>query len=86
VKQRVAQDVVPVYDSPRKLPPLGVGLRYREVGNTGMRISEIGFGTGDNAGLMLKGTFEQQVEAVERSLELGINYFDTSPDYGKSGL
>jgi aryl-alcohol dehydrogenase-like predicted oxidoreductase len=48
-----------------------------------MRISEIGFGTGDNAGLMVKGTFEQQVEAVERALELGINYFDTSPDYGK---
>ncbi len=58
-------------------------MKYREVGNTGMRISEIGFGTGDNAGLMVKGTFEQQVEAVESALDLGINYFDTSPDYGK---
>ena len=58
-------------------------MKYRDVGDTGMRISEIGFGTGDNAGLMVKGSFEQQVEAVEKALELGVNYFDTSPDYGK---
>lgn len=58
-------------------------MKYRTIGSTGMKVSEIGFGTGDNAGLMVKGTAEQQVEAVERALELGINYFDTSPDYGK---
>ncbi|MEK9659504.1 MAG: aldo/keto reductase [Chloroflexota bacterium] len=48
-----------------------------------MRVSEIGFGTGDNAGLLVKGTPQQQLAVVERALELGINYFDTSPDYGK---
>lgn len=58
-------------------------MRYRVVGSTGMKVSEIGFGTGDNAGLLVKGTPQQQLEVVERALELGINYFDTSPDYGK---
>src|SRR5947208_7112057 len=57
-------------------------MQYREVGNTGVRISEIGFGTGGNAGLMVKGAFEDQLKAFERALELGINYVDTAPDYG----
>jgi len=57
-------------------------MQYREVGTTGIKISEVGFGTGGNAGLMVKGAFEEQVKAFERALELGINYVDTAPDYG----
>jgi len=57
-------------------------VNYREVGNTGVRVSEIGFGCGGNAGLLVKGTPEQQREAILRALELGINYFDEAPDYG----
>ncbi len=57
-------------------------MRYREVGTTGLRVSEIAFGTGGNAGLMVAGTFEQQLEAISKAIELGINYFDESPDYG----
>ena len=57
-------------------------MNYREVGGTGIRLSEIGFGCGGNAGLMVRGTFEQQRDAIERALELGINYFDQAPDYG----
>lgn len=56
---------------------------YRKLGRTGLEVSEIAFGTGDNAGLLVSGTEEQQVDAVARALELGVNYFDTSPDYGK---
>ena len=58
-------------------------MRYRQLGKTGLRISEIGFGTGNTAGLMLRASPEERVRAVERALELGVNYFDTSPDYGK---
>lgn len=58
-------------------------MRYREMGATGIRVSEIGFGSGDNAGLLVKGEPKAQIRAVERALELGVNYFDTSPDYGK---
>jgi aryl-alcohol dehydrogenase-like predicted oxidoreductase len=57
-------------------------VQYREVGNTGIRVSEIAFGGGGNAGLMVKGTARQQLEAIERAIELGINYFDQAPDYG----
>ena len=57
-------------------------MEYREVGDTGVSISEFGFGTGGNAGLMVRGTHEQQVEAINRAIELGINYFDEAPDYG----
>ena len=58
-------------------------MNYREIGNTGVRVSEIGFGTGDNAGLMVKATPEDMERTVAKALELGINYFDCSPDYGK---
>ena len=46
-------------------------MNYREVGNTGMRVSEIGFGCGGNAGLMVKGTPEQQREAIARLIVQG---------------
>ncbi len=57
-------------------------MNYREVGSTGIRISEIGFGGGGNAGLLVRGTHEQQRQAVVSALELGVNYFDQAPDYG----
>jgi len=58
-------------------------MKYRALGNTGLNVSEISFGTGDNAGLMVTGSEQEQIDAVRRALELGVNYFDTSPDYGK---
>ncbi len=58
-------------------------MKRRPLGSTGLDVSEIAFGTGDNAGLMMNGTHEQQVAALGRALELGVNYVDTSPDYGK---
>ncbi|MDI7259226.1 MAG: aldo/keto reductase [Thermodesulfobacteriota bacterium] len=57
-------------------------MEYRNFGRTGLKISEIGFGCGNNAVLMIQGTFEEQVQAVRRALELGINYFDTAFSYG----
>lgn len=57
-------------------------MKYREVGRTGLRISEIGFGCGGNAGLMIKASPEEQRQTIARAIELGINYFDNSPDYG----
>lgn len=57
-------------------------MRYREIGATGLRISEIGFGCGDNAGLMISGTLQEQAAVANRAVELGINYFDTAAGYG----
>ncbi len=47
-----------------------------------MRISEIGFGCGNNAVLMVRASYEEQFNAVRRALDLGINYFDTAFAYG----
>jgi aryl-alcohol dehydrogenase-like predicted oxidoreductase len=57
-------------------------MEYRQVGNTELRVSEIGFGCGGNAGLMVRGSPAEQQRVVARAVELGINYFDNAPDYG----
>lgn len=57
-------------------------MQYRAIGNTDLRVSEIGFGCGGNAGLMLRGEPSEQVRVIARALDLGINYFDNAPDYG----
>lgn len=55
---------------------------YRQIGHTELRASEIGFGCGGNAGLMVRGGPSEQQRVVARAIELGINYFDNAPDYG----
>ncbi len=57
-------------------------MQYRAVPGTQLRISEIGFGCGGNAGLMVRGSPAEQRAVIARALELGVNYFDTAPDYG----
>jgi aryl-alcohol dehydrogenase-like predicted oxidoreductase len=57
-------------------------MRYRTLGSTGLKISEIGFGCGNNAVLMVRATYEDQLRAVQHALDLGINYFDTAFAYG----
>jgi L-glyceraldehyde 3-phosphate reductase len=59
-------------------------MRYRPLGATGLELSEIGFGCGDNAGLMIAGTLGEQCAIAVRALELGINYFDTAAGYGST--
>jgi aryl-alcohol dehydrogenase-like predicted oxidoreductase len=57
-------------------------MNYRDLGRTGMKVSEIGFGCGNVGGLMIRGEPRERVKAVDRAIELGINYFDTAPSYG----
>ena len=57
-------------------------MRYRTLGDTGLKISEIGFGTAGTSGLMTIESPDEQFKVVKRAVELGINYFDTAPDYG----
>jgi aryl-alcohol dehydrogenase-like predicted oxidoreductase len=58
-------------------------MQYRTLGRTGIDVSEIGFGCGPTAGLMVYGTPDEQRKAVARAYELGITYFDTAPIYGE---
>ena len=57
-------------------------MRYRELGKTRLRVSEIGFGCGDVGGLMVRGSYDEQLQGVSRAIKLDINYFDTAPSYG----
>ena len=57
-------------------------MNDRTLGRTGLRVSEIGFGCGNVGGLMVRGSHDEQVQAVRRALDLGISYFDTAASYG----
>lgn len=57
-------------------------MEYRQLGKTGLLVSELGFGAGMVAGLFVRGTTDGQQRAVQRAVELGINHFDTAPLYG----
>lgn len=55
-------------------------MKYRPLGRTGFKVSEIGLG-----GLFLASeTRAMGIEVIHRALELGVNYFDTAPSYGLS--
>lgn len=57
-------------------------MQSRRIGATDLALSEIGFGCGGNAGLMVRGSAAEQERAIGRALDLGITYFDNAPDYG----
>ena len=56
--------------------------RRRVLGRTGLSVSEIGFGCGPTADLMINGSAQERRHAVRAALDLGIDYFDTAPVYG----
>ena len=57
-------------------------MRYRELGKTGVQISEIVYGAGAVGGLLIREDPETRLEAVRRALDYGISWFDTAPAYG----
>jgi aryl-alcohol dehydrogenase-like predicted oxidoreductase len=57
-------------------------MKRRPLGRTGLSVSEIGFGCGPTAGLMVRGDDKARRDAVAYALERGIDYFDTAPAYG----
>src|SRR5262245_26795327 len=57
-------------------------MQYRTIGKTGVKISDIGFGCVNNAVLMVKAPYEEQVKVVRRALDAGITFFDTAFAYG----
>src|SRR5271157_5395110 len=57
-------------------------MKYRILGKSRLKVSEIGFGCGNIGGLMVRAPFEERLSAVTHAVELGINYFDTAAAYG----
>src|SRR6186997_3334349 len=58
-------------------------VKFRPLGKTGIRISELSFGAGPVSGLMTDPNQRpQQCATIARALEAGINWFDTAATYG----
>lgn len=57
-------------------------MRRRTLGDTGIAVSEIGFGTGGISRLMVGDDGEAQLRAVRGALDGGVNFFDTAMGYG----
>jgi aryl-alcohol dehydrogenase-like predicted oxidoreductase len=57
-------------------------MEQRPLGTTGLEVSTLGFGGGAFAGLLVRGSDRQQVEAVGRAIDGGVTYFDTAAQYG----
>ncbi len=61
-------------------------MRYRNLGDTGIQVSEVGFGVWTvSTGWWGEVDDERSVRLLRRAFEKGINYFDTADTYG-SGL
>jgi aryl-alcohol dehydrogenase-like predicted oxidoreductase len=57
-------------------------MEYRQLGQTGLNVSALGFGCGSVGGLLVRGEPKERVRAVARAIESGITYFDTARAYG----
>lgn len=58
-------------------------MKYRLLGRTGLSVSEVGVG-GTGIGQVWGATTDAEcIRLVRRAVELGINFFDTSPMYGR---
>jgi len=60
-------------------------MEYRELGRTGLRVSEIGYGAwGIGASMWIGAREDESVAALHRAIELGVNFIDTARGYGES--
>jgi aryl-alcohol dehydrogenase-like predicted oxidoreductase len=57
-------------------------MRNRRLGRSNFEVSRISFGCGGTAGLMVRGTHQEQCDVISEAISHGINVFDTSPTYG----
>ncbi len=60
-------------------------MKYREFGNTGITVSEIGIGTNTISGRGSHGVVDETdgIAAVQRAYELGVTLFDTAESYSE---
>jgi D-threo-aldose 1-dehydrogenase len=58
-------------------------MRYRPLGSTGLKVSELVFGGGWVGGVLIHQKDEVKLAVLRRAMEAGINWIDTAPSYGK---
>ncbi|MBV9643398.1 MAG: aldo/keto reductase [Verrucomicrobia bacterium] len=58
-------------------------MNYRQLGKTGLDVSEIGFGAwGIGKGIWVGASDDESVKALHRAFDLGLNFVDTALRYG----
>ena len=57
-------------------------MEYRELGQTGLKLSNLSFGASSLGSVFHETKEEASIKAVETALEGGINFIDVSPYYG----
>ena len=63
-------------------------MQYTTLGNTGLRVSVAGLGTGGFSRLGLKSgkTEDESARLIHEAVDLGINFIDTAANYGTEGV
>ncbi|WP_421740516.1 aldo/keto reductase [Cellulomonas sp.] len=60
-------------------------MEYRQLGKTGLTVSEIGYGAwGIGASAWIGAREDESVTALHRAIELGVTFVDTARGYGES--
>ncbi|KQY43101.1 aldo/keto reductase [Cellulomonas sp. Root137] len=60
-------------------------MEYRQLGKTGLTVSEIGYGAwGIGASAWIGAQEDESVTALHRAIELGVSFIDTARGYGES--
>ena len=57
-------------------------MHYRQLGQTGLAVSVLGFGASPLAGVFGPIDEADAIRAVHAALDLGVNFFDVAPNYG----
>jgi aryl-alcohol dehydrogenase-like predicted oxidoreductase len=57
-------------------------MEYRELGRTGWKVSTISFGAWAIGGAWGEVDDKESLAALNRALDLGVNFFDTADVYG----
>ena len=57
-------------------------MQYRELGRTGLKVSALGFGSWAIGGTWGTVKDDEFLAALNRAIELGVNFFDTADVYG----
>src|SRR5881398_441955 len=57
-------------------------MKYRELGRTGLKVSEISFGAWAIGGAWGGVDDRESLAALHRALDMGVNFFDTADVYG----
>lgn len=57
-------------------------MNYRQLGTTGLKVSELSFGTWAIGGSWGKSNDQEALKGLQRAMDAGVNFFDTADVYG----